>query len=53
VHALNEQDRVQREFGRINKSPLDAVTGLLSHFPDWAYLNAKTLARRMRSRGRT
>jgi hypothetical protein len=52
LHALDEQDRVHREFGRIRKSPLDAVTGLLSHFPDWAYLNAKGLARRMGARRR-
>jgi hypothetical protein len=43
---------VHREFGRINQSPLGAVTGLLNNFPDWAYLNAKSLARRMGARRR-
>jgi hypothetical protein len=53
LHALDEQGRVHREFGRINKSPLAAVTGLLNSFPDWAYLNAKSLARRMGARRRS
>ena len=52
-HALDEQGRVHREFGRINKSPLGAVTGLLNGFPDWAYLNAKSLARRLGLRARS
>ena len=51
--VLMQQGRVQLEFGRIRKSPLRAVSGLLSHFPDWAYLSAKTLARRMGLRGRS
>ena len=53
LHGLDEQGRVHREFGRINKSPLAAVSGLLNHFPDWAYLNAKSLARRMGARRRS
>lgn len=52
VHALNERGRVHLELGRINKSPLRAVTGLLNSFPDWAYLNAKSLARRLGLRAR-
>lgn len=53
LYALNEQSRVQLEFGRIKKSPLSAVSGLLSNFPAWAYLSAKTVARRMGLRGRS
>ena len=52
LYSLDEQDRVHREFGRISQSPLGAVTSLLSNFPDWAYLNAKSLARRMGARRR-
>jgi len=53
LHELDEQGRVHHEFGRINKSPLGAVTGMLNNFPDWAYLNAKSLAKRLGVRGRS
>ena len=51
LHGLNEQRRLQREFRRINKSLVGAATGLLGYVPDWAYLNAKGLARRLVRRG--
>jgi hypothetical protein len=51
-HQLTEQGRVQHEFGRVNQSPLGATFSLLSYFPDWAHLNAKSLARRLVGRGR-
>jgi hypothetical protein len=53
IHKLDEQGRQQREFGRINKSPWGALASLLVYFPDWAYLNAKTVARRLTARGRS
>lgn len=40
-------------FGRINRSPLGAEAGLLNNFPDWAYLNAKSLARHLGLRARS
>jgi hypothetical protein len=46
-HGLDEQGRVFKEFRRIRKSPLGAAAGLIRHFPDWAYFNAKSLARRL------
>jgi len=52
LHALDEQGRVHREFGRISQSPLGAIASLLRNFPDWAHLNAKTLAKRLGLRGR-
>ena len=53
IHGLDEQGRKHREFRRINKSPWGAVASLLFYFPDWAYLSAKTLARRLAVRGRS
>jgi hypothetical protein len=53
LHALDEQARVHREFGRINRSPLGAVASLLNNFPDWAYLTAKSLARHLGLRARS
>lgn len=52
MHDLNEQGRQHREFRRINRSPWGALAGLLEYFPDWAYLNAKSLARRLLARSR-
>ena len=52
LHSLNEQGRVHREFGRISQSPLGAVAAVLNYFPDWAYLNAKSLAKRIGLRRR-
>ncbi len=51
-HGLDEQGRQQCEFGRVNKPPLAAVGSLLRYFPDWAYFNARSLARRVIPRGR-
>jgi hypothetical protein len=53
AHGLNEQGREHREFRRINRSPWGVLAGLLDYFPDWAYLNAKSLARRLLARGRS
>jgi hypothetical protein len=52
-YGLNEQGRMHREFGRINRSPWGALAGMLAYFPDWAYLNAKSLARRLLARDRS
>jgi hypothetical protein len=46
-HGLDEQDRRYREFRRISRSCLGATAGVLRNFPDWAYFNAKRLARRL------
>jgi hypothetical protein len=46
-HGLDEQNREHAEFKRIDKSALGAAAGLIRHFPDWAYFNAKSLARRL------
>jgi hypothetical protein len=46
-HGLDEMGRQYREFRRINQSSLGAAAGLLRNFPDWAYFNAKRLARRL------
>jgi hypothetical protein len=51
LHGLDEQGREHREFGRINRSPLGAAASALRLFPDWAYLKAKSLARRVVPRG--
>lgn len=50
-YGLDEQDRNHREFRRINKSLLGAAASLLRYFPDWAYLSAKSVARRLAPRG--
>lgn len=47
LHGLGEQGRVQREFRRISQAPLPAAACLLRYFPDWAYFNAKRLARQL------
>jgi hypothetical protein len=46
-YGLDEQNRDHKEFRRVNKSPLGAAAGLIRYFPDWAYFNAKSLARRL------
>jgi hypothetical protein len=46
-YGLDERGRQHRELRRINQSPLGAAAGLLRNFPDWAYFNAKRLARRL------
>jgi hypothetical protein len=46
-YGLHERGRQHRELRRINQSPLGAAAGLLRNFPDWAYFNAKRLARRL------
>jgi hypothetical protein len=46
-HGLDELGRQYREFRRINQSSLGAAASLLRNFPDWAYFNAKRLARRL------
>jgi hypothetical protein len=46
-YGLDEQNREHKEFKRIDKSPLGAAVGLIRYFPDWAYFNAKSLARRL------
>jgi hypothetical protein len=46
-YGLDERNRDLKEFGRVNKSPLGAAAGLIRYFPDWAYFNAKSLARRL------
>jgi hypothetical protein len=46
-YGLDEQNRDLREFRRINRSPLGALTALIRYFPDWAHFNAKSLARRL------
>jgi hypothetical protein len=51
LHGLHEQGRLHREFRRINKSLPGALAGLLGYVPDWAYLNAKGMARRWARRG--
>jgi hypothetical protein len=51
LHGLNEQDRVHVEFGRIRHSTVGAAASLLRNFPDWAYFNAKKVARQLVSRG--
>jgi hypothetical protein len=50
-HGLDEQGRRHVEFGRIRQSPAGAAASLLRHFPDWAYFNAKRVARSLVSRG--
>lgn len=52
LHGLDEQGRQQREFGRINRSPLEAAASVLRSFPEWAHFTAKSLARRVVPRGR-
>ena len=49
-YGLDEQGRQHREFRRINQSSLGAAAGLLRHLPEWAYFNAKRLARRVAAR---
>jgi len=51
VHGLDEQERAHVEFGRIRQSPAGAAASLLRYFPDWAYFNAKRVARQLVSRG--
>jgi hypothetical protein len=51
LHGLHEHGRLHREFRRINKSLLGAAASLLGYVPDWVYLNAKGLARRLVRRG--
>lgn len=46
-YGLGERGRQHRELRRINQSPLGAAAGLLRNLPDWAYFNAKRLARRL------
>jgi len=46
-HGLDEQGRTHVEFGRIRRSPMGAAASLLRYFPDWAYLQAKHVARRL------
>ena len=47
AHGLDEQGRQHREFRRINKSLPGAAASVLRYFPDWACLNAKSVARRL------
>jgi hypothetical protein len=51
LHGLNEQGRQQVEFGRVRQSPAGAAVSLVRYFPDWAYFNAKRVARQWVSRG--
>jgi hypothetical protein len=46
-HGLDEQGREHKEFGRIKKPALGAALGLIRYLPEWAYYNAKSLARRL------
>jgi hypothetical protein len=50
-HGLDEQGRQHLEFGRIPQSALGAAASLLRYFPDWAYFNAKRMARQLVPRG--
>jgi hypothetical protein len=47
AYGLDEQNREHREFRRINRSRVGAAGALLSYFPDWAYLRAKSFARQV------
>jgi len=47
LHGLDEQGRQFLEFRRIKHSYPGAALALLRNFPDWAYFNAKILARRL------
>jgi hypothetical protein len=49
-YGLDEQGRQHREFRRISQSSLGAAARLLRNFPDWAYFNAKRLARHLAAR---
>lgn len=46
-YGLDEQGRLQKEYGRINKSTLAGVASLIRHLPEWAYFNGRSLARRL------
>jgi hypothetical protein len=46
-YGLDEQNREHKEFKRIDKPLLSAAAGLIRYFPDWAYFNAKSLARKL------
>jgi hypothetical protein len=50
-YGLDEQGRSHVEFGRIRQSPAGAAVSLLRYFPDWAYFNAKRVARQLVPRG--
>jgi hypothetical protein len=47
LHGLDEQGRQHHEFRRIRQSSLGTAAALLRNFPDWAYFNAKRLARQL------
>jgi hypothetical protein len=53
VYALGEQGREHREVSRVRASPLGLISALLSYFPDWVYLNAKSVAKRVLARARS
>jgi hypothetical protein len=46
-HGRDEQGRVHKEYGRIKNSVPGTAAALIRYFPDWAYVNAKGLARRL------
>ncbi len=45
TRGLDEQGRVHIEYGRINNSILGTAKALVRYFPDWAFFNAKRVAR--------
>ena len=46
LYGLHEQDRLHREFRRINKPLPGALISMLRYFPEWAYTSAKRVLRR-------